>query len=663
MYEIKITDKKKAAIRKGMIGLFFEDINYAADGGLYCEMIENYNFEALEASGDYDDYHTVYDGLYGWEPYPDDGTGAMLETLDTDSISSVNPHYLVFTASDEQTGFSNKAYDGIYLNKGEKYKVSLYTRRMGYDGGIYGVIDLWGEEVQRIELLPPEKGESSDNKWQKTDIEFIAEQDVCAGTFAIVLEHMGRVCFDFISLKPSDAVCGVFRKDLAEKLKALKPGFLRFPGGCIVEGNTLENRYQWKNSIGRLEDRKNNWNRWAVHGNNKENNFKGEYSHYNQTLGLGYYEYFLLCEYLECEPLPVANVGLACQYQSTQLVEIEDAEFKQYIQDTLDLIEFANGDSSTKWGKVRCEMGHPEPFNLKMTGIGNEQWETEKVRFFKRYDAFEKAIHKKYPDMLLIGSAGPDVTSNHYTDAWTFYRNKQKELGKDINRYVYAVDEHYYQKPDWMLQNSGFYDNYPRDIKVFAGEYATHVVPGSFNNPSSNNLYAALCEAAFMTGLERNADVVELASYAPLFARIGYTQWSPDMIWFDGKTSYETPSYYVQQMYSLYTGSMALYTELQEELSEKVYVTASFDGKNKNLYIKLVNVTDNDIEILLNTKEAFPLTGEKINDNAREIVLTGSGKEAVNSIDEPDNIKPVERKIILGEKYTLKGNSFTILIL
>ena len=166
-----------------------------------------------------------------------------------------------------------------------------------------------------------------------------------------------------------------------------------------------------------------------------------------------------------------------------------------------------------------------------------------------------------------------------------------------------------------------------------------------------------------MTGLERNADVVELASYAPLFARIGYTQWSPDMIWFDGKTSYETPSYYVQQMYSLYTGSMALYTELQEELSEKVYVTASFDGKNKNLYIKLVNVTDNDIEILLNTKEAFPLTGEKINDNAREIVLTGSGKEAVNSIDEPDNIKPVERKIILGEKYTLKGNSFTILIL
>lgn len=662
MYNVKVTFEKKADIRKGMTGLFFEDINYAADGGLYCEMLENYNFEALEATGDFDDYHTVYDGLYGWDPYPYDGAGAMLETLDKGGVSTENPHYLVFTASDEQPGFSNKAYDGIYLDKGEKYKISLYMRRHeNYDGAVYAVIDAWGDEVQRIELASAEEGTAINREWQKINIEFTAQESVDAGTFAIVLEHMGRVDFDFISLKPENAVCGVFRRDLAEKLKALKPGFLRFPGGCVVEGNTLKNRYQWKKSIGNPEDRKNNWNRWAVHGNNKENGFVGMYSHYNQTLGLGYYEYFILCEYLECEPLPVANVGLACQYQSTQLVEPEDKAFGEYIQDVLDLIEFANGDEASGWGKIRCEMGHSAPFNLKMIGIGNEQWETEKVKFFKRYDMFEKAIHEKYPDMLLIGSAGPDVSSDHYTDAWSFYRGKKEKLDKDIEKYVYAVDEHYYQKPEWMLENSHFYDDYPRDIKVFAGEYATHVVPGSFNNPSSNNLYAGLCEAAFMTGLERNADVVVLASYAPLFARTGYTQWSPDMIWFDGKTSYETPSYYVQQFYSVYTGKYALDINVPKELSESLYATASFDDENERLYVKLVNVTDENMEIKLDLSEMTLSMGKDSLNNAMEIVLTG-GKNDFNSIEEPDKIKPVKRNIMVDEKYILKGSSFTVLI-
>ena len=648
MGKITIKNEKLVDINEKMIGLFFEDINYAADGGIYCEMIENYNFEALMASGDKCDYHTVYDGLYGWEPYPYEGSGAMLETLFDDGVSKNNPHYLSFTASDEQLGFSNKAYDGIYLEKGHKYIISCYIRgKMDYKGQINAVVDDWGE-VQSILLT-----DHVTDSWKKYQIEFEAIEDVNAGTFAILLSKQGRVEFDFISLKPVDAVCGVFRKDLVEKLKELKPGFLRFPGGCIVEGNTLDNRYKWKESVGNLEDRKNNWNRWAVHGNNKENNFLGEYCHYNQTLGLGYYEYFILSEYLNCDPLPIANVGLACQYQSDELVNIKDKEFKEYINDVLDLIEFANGSENTKWGKLRCEMGHKEPFGLKMIGIGNEQWETEKVDFFERYSIFEKAIHEKHPDMLLISSAGPDVTSNHYQDAWNFYREKGEELGKEIDRFVYAIDEHYYQRPEWMLENVNFYDSYPRNIKVFAGEYATHIEGGQFNNPSSNSLYAGLTEAAFMTGLERNADVVSMASYAPLFARMGYTQWSPDLIWFDGKTSYATPSYYVQQFYSIYKGKYTVKMEFPKE----IYGVASYDDLEKTLFVKLVNVTDDSIKVEL---DLFDF--EKIK-SVREVMLTGENKEVYNSLEESEKIIPIENDIVLESSYELKASSFVVLIM
>lgn len=647
---INVRNKKGVDIPKGMIGLFFEDINYAADGGIYCEMLENYNFEALMATGDWNDYSTTYDGLYAWEPYPYDGDGAMLETLSVDGVSKNNPHYLSFTAAPGQSGFSNKAYDGVYLEKGEKYMISMYMRKkLDYKGSVNVIIDEWGEEIVNIHMA--DGSELSETEWKKCELEFEAPETITAGTFAVVLSEMGRVEFDFISLKPLNAVCGVFRYDLAQMLKELKPGFLRFPGGCVVEGNTLENRYQWKNSVGKAEERKNNWNRWAVHGNNKYNGFVGEYCHYNQTLGLGYYEYFLLCEYLECEPLPVANVGLACQYQSAELVEIESEEFCDYIKDVLDLIEFANGDVTTKWGNVRAKMGHSEPFNLKMIGIGNEQWETEKVRFFERYTAFEKAIHEKYPDMLLIGSAGPDVTSDHYRAAWDFYKNKAKEPGCDIEKFVYAVDEHYYQKPEWMLENVDFYDDYPRNIKVFAGEYATHVVPGAFNNPSSNSLYAALTEAAFMTGLERNADVVALASYAPLFARMGYTQWSPDMIWFDGKSAYKTPSYYVQKIYSVYTGKYTVDMKVPEEL----YGTASFDDENKVLYVKLVNVTDEDKRAEIRLEEFGEI------EKAKEIVLTGKNKEQCNSLDEPQAVEPEENCIDLNKTYTIRKNSMSVL--
>lgn len=297
-----------------------------------------------------------------------------------------------------------------------------------------------------------------------------------------------------------------------------------------------------------------------MHLVNEENGYHSVFSHYNQTLGMGYYEFFLLCEALGAKPLPVLNVGLACQYQSYEMVQPGTEAFGQYLQDALDLIEFANGAEDGRWGSVRVAMGHKEPFHLTMLGIGNEQWETEKSGFFERYRLFEECIHAKYPEIRLIGSAGPDITSERYEKAWKYYHGAVKTQ----KNYVYAVDEHYYVEPDWFYAHTDFYDEYPRDVKVFAGEYAAH--PGHTELMEQKNcLGGALAEAAFLTGVERNADVVVLASYAPLFARLGFTQWAPDMIWFDGETSYATPNYYVQKMFSCMKGTSVLDTLGEEK--------------------------------------------------------------------------------------------------
>lgn len=541
--KITISQRKRADIMPDMMGLFFEDINYAADGGLYAEMLENRAFEFVDCYGDKADYYTEFDGLYGWECYPKEKNARMRCVMGS-PVAEENPHYLRFTAEESQAGFKNQAYDGIVLKKGAQYEVSFYARSISYQGRIQisvqkdGIIAASGE----TELLPGKKQEP--HNWKKYHLLLTAKEDVKGGDFAVMLEQTGVVEFDFFSMMPKDAVCGIFRRDLFELLKDLQPGFIRFPGGCIIEGNTLSNRYRFKETLKPVEHRRSNWNRWAVHLVNEENGYHSVFSHYNQTLGMGYYEFFLLCEALGAKPLPVLNVGLACQYQSYEMVQPGTEAFGQYLQDALDLIEFANGAEDGRWGSVRVAMGHKEPFHLTMLGIGNEQWETEKSGFFERYRLFEECIHAKYPEIRLIGSAGPDITSERYEKAWKYYHGAVKTQ----KNYVYAVDEHYYVEPDWFYAHTDFYDEYPRDVKVFAGEYAAH--PGHTELMEQKNcLGGALAEAAFLTGVERNADVVVLASYAPLFARLGFTQWAPDMIWFDGETSYATPNYYVQKMF------------------------------------------------------------------------------------------------------------------
>lgn len=647
--ELYLSGKKGVPIQKGMVGLFFEDINYAADGGLYAEMIENRSFEFVDCYGTVGDYYTKPDPGYGWSATQEHGTGRM-EYVSGSPLDRVNPHYLRFTADHAGQGFANKAYDGVTLKKGESYHAVFYARCARYQGDLRVAVVKDRREIAAADVACVHAPEGTWQKWVRYEAALTAQEDVRGAQFTISLAEPGTVEFDFISLMPADAVEGVFRKDLFELLKGLKPGFLRFPGGCIIEGNTLENRYRWKESVGRPEHRRSNFNRWAVHETNPENGFHTCYSHYNQTLGLGYYEYFLLCEKIGAKPLPVLSVGLACQYQSYELVEMDDPAFQEFIQDALDLVEFANGAADTKWGALRAEMGHPEPFGLTMLGIGNEQWQTEKVDFFARYQAFEQAIHAKYPDIRLIGSAGPDITSERYEMAWKFYH----ENAPKKENFVYAVDEHYYVKPEWFYDHTDFYDEYPRDVKVFSGEYAAHPFNG-MNRPDANTLGGALAEAAFLTGVERNADVVVLASYAPLFARVGYAQWSPDMIWFDDSRAYGTPSYYVQKLYGENLGTVTLALDGQEKAlrEQEVYVDATLDETSGEIIVKAVNHNAQEKELTLTFGEGRAPASVKL--------YTLSGEESdYNCITDPDRVVLQEKELPFAGSLTLPANSFVV---
>lgn len=642
--KLTISNTPQAKISEDMYGLFFEDINYSLDGGLYAEMLENRNFEAVYASGCKGGYTVLPDGKYAWRVYENDGDGSALYIHMEEPLNEVNPHYLVFQAAKAGSSFANKAYDGLYMKKGLEYRVSFYAKAVRGQADVTVMVKKNG-----VVYAQAQAAAVAGTDWKQYKCILNVEQDVAQADFVVSVSECAVLAFDHFSMMPSDSVMGIFRRDLVEMLQELHPSFLRFPGGCVVEGNTLANRYRWKESIGPVEKRRFNWNRWAVHNPAGQDIPSCFYPNYGQTLGVGYFEYFLLCEYLKAKALPVLSVGLACQFMSTELVPADSEEMEEFIQDALDLIEFANGGTDTVWGAKRAEMGHPEPFGLEYIGVGNEQWETEESEFFRRASMFEARIHETYPEIKIIGSAGPDVSTERYTKAWEYYR---KEMKQNPNC-VHAVDEHYYVKPEWLYENVHFYDKYDRDVKVFAGEYACHI-PGlaSFMNcPRANSLAAALAEASFLTGVERNADVVVMACYAPLFARLGYTQWSPDLIWFNGDKVYGTPSYYVQQMYSCNRGIVTLATDwtAEKEAAEKVYVSAVAD-ENGDVIAKAVNASDTEKTVEIHLEDG----------TARKAVVT-------EIYGNPDDCNSIEREIIkpqtyeTGVKITLKANSFAVI--
>lgn len=630
-YTISVSDKKGVDIQKDMYGLFFEDINYAADGGLYAEMVENRSFEAMLSDGK---GGTTFDGLYGWSAYPSGGTNGM-SVESSGGLNENNTHYLRTSAD-----IRNQAYEGVYMEAGKKYNVSLFAK--GSSGGLKAQVYKDGRLVTEAALTEAVTGE-----WKKYSAAVTMPETVRNADLVIKLTGTGDVDIDMVSCMPDDAVMGVYRRDLAEKLKAIAPGFLRFPGGCIIEGFDLDNRYNWKDSVGAVEERKQNWSRWSCHTNQ---GIDGGFKHYNQTYGLGFCEYFLLCEYLDCKPVPVVNAGMACEFQSGEVVPLYKAdgvtltdEFKSYIKDALDLIEFANGDENTEWGRLRISMGHKEPFGLDTLGVGNEQWAKEGNQWYERYEAFEKAIHEIYPDMKIISTSGPAADGADFDSAWSWIRSS----AKDNDKFTYAVDEHYYMSPGWFLENDGRYDGYDRDVKVFAGEYASQ----------GNTLRNALSEAAFMTGLERNADVVYMASYAPLFARVNFTQWAPDMIWYDDATSYVSPDYFVQEMYSNNTGDHTLISTVTGN-TDKVYQSASYDTETGDIILKIVNPYDYDQNVTLGFGD------RKLSGKADMKTLTAPSDAATNSIEEPERVRTYTAQldgISDGSMVNIPAYSFVVI--
>ena len=595
MQTFQINTKEKREATGDLFGIFFEDINHAADGGLYAELIQNRAFEFDPI--DNKNYHA----LYAWMPCQldekngqTDAADVSLTILTESPYTKKNPHYLRITANSAAAGVKNLGFNsGIALEGGETYHFSCYLRKI--DEPVTVKACLIGKEGQ-IYASCELTADASDWKKYTADLK-IAEGTSCTdANLALVCMTPGSVEVDFVSLFPAHTYKNRpngLRKDLCEMLEAMHPKFIRFPGGCLVhdgqlDENARDSMYRWKNTIGPVEERPARRNNWG----------------YNQTLGLGYYEYFQLAEDIGAEPLPV----LPAAYDPHHQRKVPLDELGPWIDDALDLIEFANGDESSEWGKVRVQLGHKAPFGLEYLGIGNEQWQMDNTDFIARYKIFEQRIHAKYPEIKLIGSAGPDVTSNHYTDAWEFYRKEKK----NNPNFVYAIDEHYYMPPKWFLEHNDFYDNYPRDIKVFAGEYAAHDPEINIAHVSKNNWKAGISEAAFLTGIERNADVVALSSYAPLFARVNYTQWAPDLIWMDENTSWGTPSYYVQKLFSKFRAesTLDLGDQIEKLRAQGIYCSAG-ETEDKTTIVKLVNTTDNEVSIDLENEEGKALTPVK----------------------------------------------------
>ena len=605
------TKKLGAVIQPTMYGIFFEDINFGADGGLYAEMVQNRSFEFPNR-------------LMGWDVF------GNVELRDDRPAFPNNPHYVAITDpkhAHKRSGIENRGFFGMGFKKDLRYDFSVYARL--HDAG--------SKPARiRVELVNSRNGIIKDEKitidsrdWKKYTCSITPNITDPKGLMRIFLESAEGVDLDHVSLFPSDNWNGL-RADLVKDLEDLHPGIFRFPGGCIVEGTDLATRYQWKNSVGQVENRPLNENRWNYTFPHRM------YPNYFQTYGMGFYEFFLLSEKIGADPLPVVSCGLACQYQNDDIkAHVALDQMQPYIDDALDLIEFANGGTDTKWGKLRADMGHPAPFNLKQIGVGNEQWGE---LYPERLELFVNAIRSKYPKMLICGSSGPLAEGNDFDYGW----KEMKRLKVDL------VDEHYYKPPQWFFENAGRYDNYDRKgPKVFAGEYAAH----GRGAREVNNWEAALSEAAFMTGLERNADVVYQATYAPLFAHVEGWQWKPDLIWFDNLTSARTPNWYVQMLYGTNKGTNVLsLTEDKKPVEGKdgLYASAVYDKDTKEYIVKIANSADNSQQVEITFK------GLKSIGQAKGTILTGN-LDMENLVGRPETIKPTTVNL-QGNKDVLPVN-------
>ena len=599
-----------AEIQPTMYGIFIEDINFAADGGLYAELVKNRSFE--------------FPGnrLQGWS------VGGRVEVRD-DGPFERNPHYvrLMYPGHPHKhTALENNGFFGIGLKEGDQYRFSVWARLPEGEIPAQLVIEL----IDRASMGEVQAHTSAEitvdsPEWKKYEVIMTSDVTDPKATLRLFLNSPVAVDLEHISLFPVDTWMGHengLRKDLAQALYDLRPGLFRFPGGCIVEGTDLETRYSWKNSVGPVENRPLNENRW-------QHSFKHRYyPDYYQSYGLGFYEYFLLSEEIGAEPLPVISCGLACQFQNETMDAHQPVDqLDCYIQDALDLIEFANGGVDTQWGSLRAQMGHPEPFGMKYIGVGNEQWGPE---YPERLEPFIRAIREAYPEIQIVGSSGPNSEGEQFDFLWS----EMERLDVDL------VDEHFYRPESWFLSQGARYDGYERKgPKVFAGEYACHVQEKKWNH-----FEASLLEAAFITTIERNADIVYMSSYAPLFAHIEGWQWRPDLIWFDNLRSFRSCSWYVQKLYTQFSGTNVLKLTDMDGINITgadgqmgLFASSVYDADNGRIYMKVINVSDQPQQIKVNFEG---LRKKESLRGVEAVSFHSDDPDAENTLDEPFRIVP-----------------------
>lgn len=624
---IRIDKNQVKSISRNLVGVFFEDLNYAADGGLYAELIQNRDFEYSSKDGHPD---KNWNSMYAWSV---EGNYMDFSIAENNPVHANNPHYAVLEVEKAGAGLCNGGYDGIVVRKNEKYDFSFWVKILkGKDCRFQVVL----EDEKKNKLA---KGviSVSGTSWTQKTITLMAGMDADNAKLMLIPLDEGKYGVDMVSLFPQNTFKNRpngLRADLAQAIADLKPKFVRFPGGCLAHGDGLDNIYDWKGSIGPLEARKPLPNIWRYH----------------QTRGLGYFEFFQFCEDIGAEPIPVVAAGVCCQNSGTcshyswgeigcggQQRGIPMNEMEKYIQDILDLIEYANGDAAkTKWGKIRAASGHPKPFNLKYIGIGNEDIITDV--FKERFAMIYQAIKKTYPEITVIGTVGPACEGSDYEEGWNF----AGRLGLPM------VDEHYYRTPGWFIHNQHFYDHYDRKkSKVYLGEYAAHL-PGR-----PNNLETALAEALYLISVERNADVVNMVSYAPLLAKEGHIQWKPDLIYFNNKEVKLTVNYYVQQLFSNYSGDEYIASSVRlssdrDDVKQRISVSLVRDSQTGNMGLKLVNLLPVSVvsDILIPN---IPVQKTK------KIVLNGT--------PENEAVRPQEDEIQIRENfvYDLPPYSFTVI--
>jgi len=627
-------DRSARPISPNLIGVFFEDLNYAADGGLYAELVQNRSFEYSPT--EQPDWHP----LKFWDLQKRGNGDGSVVVANMRPIHKNNPHYILLTVRTpgQGVGIANSGFGGIPLAAGERYKASFWAYQ-AFMGQMWGPGDnskpmpvTLRLETRSGELLAETSMQIQGRRWTPYNATLVSPRAVSDAKLVLLAHEMGGVCLDMISLFPERTFRNRqngLRADLAQAIADIKPKFIRFPGGCLVHGQGIHQYYDWKDSIGPVEQRRSFRNLWG----------------YSQTLGLGYFELFQFCEDIGAIPIPVVSAGVCCQHAGSSPGRGQEGlpleEMPAYIQDILDLIEWANGPVTSKWGSMRAAGGHPDPFELKYIGVGNEDAITP--IFKERFRMIYEALKKEHPEITVIGTVGPFAAGEDYENGWAFAKALQLPM----------VDEHYYVNPQWFWDNLARYDSYPRkSTTVYVGEYAAH------DRGRRNTLRSALAEAAGLTGLERNGDVVVFASYAPLLARRGHTQWTPDMIYFDSVNVYFTANYYVQQLFGQNGGDRCLETELAAGDSKKLAASSVVDSGSGDLIVKIVNGADTPANITIRLAGLSPDAPMK----AVKTVLSGPDADAVNEDAKEPVIKPIQSTELVKSVFTYEApaNSLTV---